>query len=93
MSTTTKSNKKPFLVIGGTIAAVALGLFAYLMGFTAPEHVTESVKLIAITEKGCVVETMDGHAITVEKCTGQPGDTIVVQYDKKIKERAAAMNP
>lgn len=80
-------------IIGGVIAAVALALFGYLMWYVAPAEVTESVKLIAITNEGCVMETRDGFAITIPSCEGELGDTIVVTYDPKIKERAAAMNP
>lgn len=92
MSTATKS-RKSLATIGGIIGAIALALFGYLMWYTAPGQITESVKLIAVTDDGCVVETIDGYAITVSNCVGKPGDTIVVTYDPKVKERAAAMNP
>ncbi|MEM3144230.1 MAG: hypothetical protein QXW91_06380 [Candidatus Nitrosotenuis sp.] len=88
-----QSAKKPMLIIGGIIAAIALALFGYLMWYVAPVEVTETVKLVAITDNGCVVETADGHAITVPSCVGHPGDMIIVKYDKNIKERALAMNP
>lgn len=89
----TRSDKRLMGMVGGIIAAVALALFGYLMWYVAPAEVTESVELIAITENGCVVETTDGFAITIPSCEGEPGDTITVTYDPKIKERAAAMNP
>lgn len=88
-----KSSKKTLLIIGGILVAIAAPILAYLMWYVAPDEVTESVKLIAITANGCVVETLDGHAITVGFCEGEPGEIIVVTYDKKLKERALAMNP
>jgi len=88
-----KSGTKPMLIIGGIIAAIALALFGYLMWYVSPAQVTESVKLIAITEQGCIVETSDGYAITIDSCVGEIGSTIIVTYDKNVKERAAAMNP
>lgn len=93
MSETKSSGKRPMIIIGGIIGAVALALFGYLMWYVSPAQVTESVKLIAITENGCIVETSDGYAITVDSCVGEVGSTIIVTYDKNIKERAAAMNP
>lgn len=89
----TKSSKRPIAIIGGIIAAIGLALFGYLMWYVSPAQVTESVKLIAIMQDGCIVETSDGYAITVDSCVGEVGSTIIVTYDRNIKERAAAMNP
>lgn len=89
-----KSAKRSTVIIGGIIAAVALALFGYLMWVCCTGRSNRKCKkLIAITNEGCVVETRDGFAITIPSCEGEPGDTIVVTYDPKIKERAAAMNP
>lgn len=89
----TKSNNRTILIIAGIMIAVAAPVLAYFVWYVSPHDVTEDVRLIAIVPSGCVVETMDGHAITVGPCTGEPGDIITVTYDKKIKERALAMNP
>lgn len=86
------SQKSIFLVIG-IIAAIALAGVGYLMMFVEPEIIEERVKVIAVTESGCVVETFDGYAVNVGQCNALPGDYIIAPIDQKVKERAAAMNP
>lgn len=88
-----QSSLRMYGIVGGVIAGVAIALFAYLMFYTAPDLVTERVKLIANTPNGCIVETSDGFAVNVGACQGNPGDFIVASYDAKLKERAAMMNP
>ena len=87
------SNVKSLVVVGGIIAAVALSLFAYLMFYTAPEITVEVVKVIAVTEAGCIAETLDGFATNIGACNAQPGDYVSAAVDQNVKERAAAMNP
>ena len=87
------SSKKPMiqvLAILGVIAAVGLG---YMFWYVSPANVTEMVKVVAVTESGCIAETMDGFAVNIGPCNAKPGDLITATYDSKIKERAAAMNP
>jgi len=86
-------SSKDLAIIGAAIAGVAIALFAYLMWYVSPDEVTERVKIISNSDSGCVVETFDGFAITLESCVGEPGDIIVATYDAKVKERAAMMNP
>jgi hypothetical protein len=81
------------VIVGGIIAAIAVSLFAYLMWYVSPEEVIERVKVIAVTEKGCIVETLDGHAINIGQCGAEPGQFINAKIDQKIKERANLMNP
>ncbi len=45
--------------VGGVIAVGAILLFAYLMRYVAPEENVETVKVIAVTESGCIGETLD----------------------------------
>ena len=78
-----------FIVIVG----VSLALLGYLMWYVSPDEVTERVKLIAITESGCIVETMDGFPMNIGPCDGKPGEMINATYDAKIKERELLMNP
>ena len=87
------SDKKSLLIVSGILAAIGVSLFAYLMFYTAPEEVTERVKVIAVTDEGCIAETMDGFAVNIGPCSAQEGDFIVALVDQKTKERAAAMNP
>lgn len=92
-----KSNRKSrgifTLVLGGVIAVVAGLLFAYLMFYTAPEENMEVVKIIAVTENGCIAETLDGFSVNIGKCDAQPGQYVDALVDQKTKERAALMNP
>jgi len=88
-----KSSKNSTLIIGGVIAIGAGLLFAYLMFYTAPEENMEMVKIIAVTENGCIGETMDGFAVNIGDCNGKPGQYVNALVDQKTKERAALMNP
>lgn len=87
------SDKRSLLIVSGILAAIGISLFAYLMFYTAPEEITERVKVIAITDEGCIAETMDGFAVNIGQCSAQEGDFIVALVDQKTKERAALMNP
>ena len=88
-----KSGKNTTFVIAGAIILVAGLLFAYLMFYTAPAETMELVKIVAITDNGCVAETMDGYAINIGECNAQPGQYVDALVDQKTKERAALMNP
>jgi len=68
-------------------------LFAYLMFYTAPETSIEMVKIIAVTESGCIGETLDGYSVNVGDCNVQPGQYIDALVDQKVKDRTTAMNP
>ena len=88
-----KSGKNTTLIIAGVIALGAGLLFAYLMFYTAPADKIELVKIIAITNDGCIAETMDGFSVNIGNCNGQPGQYVDALVDQKTKERAALMNP
>ena len=87
------SNKNSTFIIGGVIAIAAVVLFAYLMFYTAPEEHLELVKIIAITDEGCIAETLDGFAVNIGQCQTQEGEMVIAVVDQKVKDRAAAMNP
>ena len=87
------SGTKSLVMVGGLIAIVAISLVVYLMWYTASDEVIESVKVIAVTGQGCVVETFDGYAFTVEQCDAEPGQIFNTPIDQKVKERALLMNP
>ena len=87
------SDKRSLLIVSGILASIGIALFAYLMFFTAPEKIEERVKIIAVTDQGCIAGTMDGFAVNIGQCNAQPGDFVVALVDQKTKERAAAMNP
>ena len=88
-----KSSKNTTFVIAGVIAIVVGLLFAYLMFYTAPVEEKELVKIIAVTDNGCVAETMDGYAVNIGDCNAKPGQYVDALVDQKTKERAALMNP
>ena len=88
-----KSGKNTTLIIAGVIALGAGLLFAYLMLYTAPAEKMEMVKIIAITNEGCIAETMDGFSVNIGDCNGEPDQYVNALVDQKIKERAALMNP
>ena len=88
-----KSSKNTTFVIAGVIALGAGLLFAYLMFYTAPTETMELVKIIAVTDDGCVAETMDGFAVNIGDCNAKPGQYVDALVDQKTKERAALMNP
>ena len=87
------TSKNSLLIVGGVIAIVAVLLFAYLMWYVAPTENIETVKVIAVTESGCIAETLDGFAVNIGDCQAQPGEYTNAAVDQKVKERAAAMNP
>jgi len=88
-----KSGKNSTLIIAGVIALGAGLLFAYLMFYTAPVEKMEIVKIIAVTDDGCIAETMDGYAVNIGNCNAKPGQHVNALVDQKTKERAALMNP
>jgi len=89
-----KSGKNSTFIIGGVIAIGAGLLFAYLMFYTAPAETMELVKIIAVTDEGCIAETLDGYAVNIGNCNdAQPGQYVNALVDQKTKERAALMNP
>ena len=88
-----KSGKNSTFIVAGVIALVAGLLFAYLMFYTAPSETIEMVKIIAVTDEGCIGETMDGYSVNIGDCNGEPGQFVDALVDQKVKDGAAAMNP
>lgn len=96
MSISTKpksSNAKNLAIIAGILAAIGISLVVYLMWYVSPDEVLERVKIIAVTESGCIGETMDGYPVNIGQCDAKPGDIIVAAVDQKVKERQDLMNP
>ena len=87
------SGKNFTFIMGGVMVIVAGLLLVYLMFYTSPEYNMESVKIIAITENGCIAETMDGYSVNIGNCDGNPGQYVDALVDQKVKARTAAMNP
>ncbi len=87
------SGENSLFIIGGIIVLVAGLFFTYLMYYTTPEENMELVKIIAVTEEGCIAETLDGYAVNIGDCNAQAGQYVNALVDQKVKDRAAAMNP
>ena len=87
------SDKKSLLIVSGILSVAALSLVAYMLFFTAPEEKSEWVKVIVITESGCIAETLDGFVVNIGQCQTQEGEMVIAVVDQKVKDRAAAMNP
>ena len=88
-----ESDKKSLVMIGGIMGAIAIVGLLYMFVYVAPEEVVERVKVIAVTESGCIAETFDGFPVNIGQCNAEPGDIIMAPVDQKVKERALAMNP
>lgn len=84
---------KSIVIVSGVLGIIGISLFAYLMFYTAPTETMEMVKVIAVTERGCIAETLDGYSVNIGDCQAQPGQYIDALVDQKTKARAAAMNP
>ena len=80
-------------MIIGILGGIALVGVSYMMIFVAPNIIEEPVKIIAVTENGCIGETMDGFAVNIGTCNAKPGDLILAPIDQKVKDRSMAMNP
>ena len=63
------------------------------MWYVSPDVVVERVEVIAVTETGCIGQTMDGYPVNIGQCNAQPGDIILAPVDQKAKERQDLMNP
>ena len=87
------SNIKSLILVGAILGGIALVGVGYMLVFVEPEMVNERVKVIAITETGCIAETFDGYAVNIGQCNAEPGDILIVPVDQKLKEREYAMNP
>ena len=88
-----ESDKKSLVIIVGILGAIAAVGLVYMTVYVAPEEVVEQVKVIAVTESGCIAETFDGFPVNIGQCNAQPGDVLMAPVDQKVKERALAMNP
>ena len=87
------SNTKNIGIVFGILSAIGISLFIYLMWYVAPDEILERVEVIAVTDDGCIGQTMDGFPVNLGECDAQPGDIILTQVDQKAKERQESMNP
>jgi len=90
-------------LISLTFAAVLMAsLVGYMVIYVTPiagelpVEITEELEILAVTEKGVVVETSNGVSLVTDKYSGEPGDIIEVTYsvpwkylDAKRKQQAS----
>ena len=60
-------------------------IFATPIILELPVQITEEVKIIAVTEKGVVIETSSGVSVITDQYKGLPGDIIKISYDVPLK--------
>ena len=97
--------KSPVIPVIGLMAG---GLAVMLILLLTPWHfvpveITEDITVLAITEHGCVGESIYGVSVVVSECSAQVGDVISATfyvpameldgfYDK-VQERVLAVEP
>jgi len=101
----TKIKKSPqlkFLVILAAAISVTL-VFTITPWNIVPTLVTEEVVVIAVTENGCVGESILGHSVVVSSCNSAVGDVISATfyvpameqngYYDRIQDKLDLINP
>jgi hypothetical protein len=85
MTTNQKTQKKDSQLVSLTLVGVFMAaLVGYMIIFVTPiageipVEITEEVQILAVTEKGVVVETSTGMSVVTDKYSGEPGDIIEV---------------
>ena len=103
MITKQKTKKRHSQLVSLTLVGVVMAtLVGYMMVYVSPVagempvQFTEKVEILAVTEKGVVVETSTGVPVVTDKYSGQPGEIIEVTYsvpakylDEKITQMAS----
>lgn len=103
--TTQKQKKTPVVKLVLTLAAatsVILVLTLTPWNFV-PTLVTEDVTVIAVTDYGCVAESILGHSVVVSDCNANIGDVISATfyvpamelngYYDRIQDKLEMVNP
>jgi len=87
MTTNQKTQKKDGQLVSLTFIGVFMAaLVGYMLIYVTPiageipVEITEEVEILAVTEKGVVVETSTGVSVVTDKYSGEPGDIIEVTY-------------
>ncbi len=82
-----KTQKKNSQLVSLPLVAVVMAaIVGYMVIFVIPVtgelpiEITEEVEILAVTEKGVVVETSTGVSLVTDKYSGEPGDIIEVTY-------------
>ena len=109
MSTILENEKKASQMVTPLFFGIMMAaLVSYFVIFATPVlghlpvEITEEVVILAVTEKGVVVETSTGVAVATHQYEGQPGDIIEITYSvpmkyleekRRLQERYDAFQP
>jgi len=92
MTTNQKTQKKNSQLVSLPLVAVVMAaIVGYMVIFVTPiageipVEITEEVEILAVTEKGVVIETSTGVSLVTDKYSGEPGDIIEVTYSVPAK--------
>ena len=92
MTTNQKTQKKNSQLVSLTLVGIVMAaIVGYMVIFVnpiageIPVEITEDVEILAVTEKGVVIETSIGVAVVTDKYSGEPGDIIEVTYSVPAK--------
>ena len=87
-----KTQKKDGQLVSLTLVGVFMAaLVGYMVIYVTPiagempVEFTEELEILAVTEKGVVVETSTGVSVVTDKYSGEPGDIIKVTYSVPAK--------
>ena len=69
-----------FIALGVTVFSVLVLTTIVPVAHWIPVSVTETATVIAVTEKGCVVDGSIGYPITVADCSAKTGELIQFSY-------------
>ncbi len=85
--------KEKGIVLGVIAAVIIMATAVFPFWNLLPRETTETVKVVAVDQTGCTVETVDHFIVKLDSCVGKPGDNITATFDEKIKDRARAFLP
>ena len=103
--TTQKEKKTPVLKLVLTLAAATSVILVLTITpwNLVPTLVTEDVTVIAVTNYGCVAESILGHSVVVSNCEANVGDVISATfyvpamelngYYDRIQDKLEMINP
>lgn len=103
--TTQKEKKAPRLAIVAVLVAATSVILALTVTpwNLVPTLVTEDVTVIAVTDYGCVAESVLGHPVVVSDCEANVGEVISATfyvpameqngYYDRIQDKLEAVNP
>jgi len=85
--------KEKGIAIAAILAVIIMATAVFPFWNLLPREVIETVKVVAVDQTGCTVETVDHFIVKLDSCVGKPGDNITATFDEKIKDRARAFLP